>query len=254
MTIFDIRKLTVVYGKAVALDGISLSVCEGKIACILGSNGAGKSSLLRCVVGLAHAESGSVTWKGEEITNLRPHEVAVRGIALAPEGRRLFPGLTIYENLCAGAYLRRRDASFRAQLERVYSYFPILRNRRNQVAGSLSGGEQQMCAIGRALMGLARLLLLDEPSLGLAPIVVANLAEIIREIGKAAITIILVEQNARMALRLSDYGYVLETGRLALEGPSADLRHNPYVTEIYLGGRKAGFGNGAGREVKEGKQ
>ena len=237
MATFDIRKLTVVYGKALALDGVSLSVGEGKVACILGSNGAGKSTLLKCVVGLVPANSGSVTWVGEEITNLNPHEVAARGIALVPEGRRLFPGLTIYENLCVGAYLRRRDASFRADLERIYSYFPVLRKRRNQVAGSLSGGEQQMCAIGRALMSRARLL--GRP-FGLAP--GAHLAEIIKEISESAITIILVEQHARMALRLSDYGYVLETGRLALEGPSADLRRNPYVTEIYLGGRKACVG------------
>ena len=162
MATFDIRKLTVVYGKALALDGVSLSVGEGKVACILGSNGAGKSTLLKCVVGLVPANSGSVTWVGEEITNLNPHEVAARGIALVPEGRRLFPGLTIYENLCVGAYLRRRDASFRADLERIYSYFPVLRKRRNQVAGSLSGGVQQMCAIGRALMSRAPSM--DSPS------------------------------------------------------------------------------------------
>lgn len=238
MAIFELQKLTVMYGKAVALDGVSLSVDEGKIVCILGANGAGKSSLLRCVVGLVHAKSGSVIWQGEEITNFKPYQVATRGIAMSPEGRRLFPSLSVYENLCAGAYLRRHDDSFRADLERVYSYFPRLRERHRQAAGSLSGGEQQMCAIGRALMSRARLLMLDEPSLGLAPLIVAHLAEIIKEIGKTGITIILVEQNARMALRLSDYGYVLETGRLVLEGTSANLRQDPYVTEIYLGGRK----------------
>jgi len=232
----EVRQLSVAYGHAVALEDISLSVEAGSIVCILGANGAGKSSFLKCLVGLVPARSGRITWEGEDITNIKAYEAASRGVAMSPEGRRLFPELTVHENLCVGGYLRRRDASFRSDLDKVLDYFPRLRQRLQQLAGSLSGGEQQMVAIGRALMTRARLLLLDEPSLGLAPLIVSQLAGIVAAINREGMTIVLVEQNARLALRLSRYGYVFETGRLALQGTSAELMHNPYVTDIYLGG------------------
>lgn len=231
-----VEGLSVAYGSAVALEGIELTIGAGTIACILGANGAGKSSFLKCLVGLVPARSGRVLWEGRDITGLKPWEAAAQGLAMSPEGRRLFPELSVYENLCVGGYLRRRDAGFRNDIDRVLDYFPRLRDRLQQPAGSLSGGEQQMVAIGRALMTRARLLLLDEPSLGLAPLIVSNLASIITAINREGMTIVLVEQNARMALRLSKYGYVFESGRLALQGRSEDLVNDPYVTDIYLGG------------------
>ena len=236
MSSLEVRQLSVAYDNAVALADIDLSVEAGSIVCILGANGAGKSSFLKCLVGLVPARSGRITWEGEDITNIKAYEAASRGVAMSPEGRRLFPDLSVYENLCVGGYLRRRDASFRSDLDKVLNYFPRLQQRLQQSAGSLSGGEQQMVAIGRALMTRARLLLLDEPSLGLAPLIVSQLAGIIAAINREGMTIVLVEQNARLALRLSRYGYVFETGRLALQGASSELLHNPYVTEIYLGG------------------
>jgi branched-chain amino acid transport system ATP-binding protein len=235
----EVRGLSVAYGHAVALENIDLSVQAGSIVCILGANGAGKSSFLKCLVGLVPARSGRITWEGEDITNIKPYEAASHGVAMSPEGRRLFPELSVYENLCVGGYLRRRDASFRSDIDKVLNYFPRLQQRLQQAAGSLSGGEQQMVAIGRALMTRARLLLLDEPSLGLAPLIVSQLASIIAAINREGMTIVLVEQNARLALRLSRYAYVFETGRLALQGPSSELMHNPYVTDIYLGGGAA---------------
>jgi branched-chain amino acid transport system ATP-binding protein len=238
----EVRGLTVAYGHAIALENIDVSVQAGAVVCILGANGAGKSSFLKCLVGLVPARSGRVTLDGEDITHIEAYEAAARGLAMSPEGRRLFPELTVYENLCVGGYLRRRDASFRADLERVLGYFPRLADRMQQLAGRLSGGEQQMVAIGRALMARPRLLLLDEPSLGLAPLIVSQLASIITAINREGMTIILVEQNARLALRLSSYGYVFETGRLALQGPSSELLHDPYVTDIYLGGGRSGNG------------
>jgi branched-chain amino acid transport system ATP-binding protein len=236
----EVRGLSVAYDSVMVLEDIDLSVEAGSIVCILGANGAGKSTFLKCLMGLVPARSGRVLWQGKDITNLKPYESASRSMAMSPEGRRLFPDLSVYENLCVGGYLRRRDASFRDDLEKVLTYFPRLKERLQQSAGSLSGGEQQMVAIGRALMTRARLLLLDEPSLGLAPVIVSHLTRIITAINKEGITIVLVEQNARLALRLARYGYVFETGRLALQGPSADLLNNPYVTDLYLGG-------GAGR-------
>jgi branched-chain amino acid transport system ATP-binding protein len=244
----EVRQLSVAYGNVVVLEDIDLSVEAGSVVCILGANGAGKTSFLKCLVGLVPARSGRVIWEGEDITNIRAYEAAARGVAMSPEGRRLFPDLSVYENLCVGGYLRRRDASFRSDLDRVLSYFPHLRQRLQQPAGSLSGGEQQMVAIGRALMTKARLLLLDEPSLGLAPLIVSHLAGIIAAINREGMTVVLVEQNARLALRLSRYGYVFETGRLALQGSSSDLLNNPYVTDIYLGGgssRNQGRAQGA---------
>jgi branched-chain amino acid transport system ATP-binding protein len=243
----EVRQLSVAYGNVVALDDINLSVQAGSIVCVLGANGAGKKSFLKSLVGLVPARSGRITWDGKDITNLKAYEAASRGIAMTPEGRRLFPDLSVYDNLCVGGYLRSRDASFRSDIDRVLAYFPHLRARLQQPAGSLSGGEQQMVAIGRALMTKARLLLLDEPSLGLAPVIVSDLARIIPAINREGITIVLVEQNARLGLRLSSYGYVFETGRLALEGPSSELLNNPYVTDIYLGGGNSRSKNHAER-------
>lgn len=236
MSSLEVRQLSVAYGKVVVLQDIDLSVDAGSIVCILGANGAGKSSFLKCLVGLVPAKSGRITWEGEDITNLKPHEAATRGIALSPEGRRLFPDLSVYENLCVGGYHRRRNATFRSDMEKVLTYFPRLRERLQSSAGDLSGGEQQMVAIGRALMIRARLLLLDEPSLGLAPLIVSQIVQIITTLHREGMTIVLVEQNARLALRLAQYGYVFETGRLALAGPSSELLNNPYVKELYLGG------------------
>ena len=240
MSSLEVRQLSVAYGNVVVLQDIDVSVEAASVVCILGANGAGKTSFLKCLVGLVPAKSGRITWEGEDVTNLKPYESAARGIAMSPEGRRLFPDLSVYENLCVGGYLRRRDASFHSDLEKVLTYFQHLRQRLKQSAGSLSGGEQQMVAIGRALMIRARLLLLDEPSLGLAPLIVSHLAQIITAINREGMTIVLVEQNARLALRLSQYGYVFETGRLALAGPSAELLNNPYVKDIYLGGGSNG--------------
>ena len=236
MNSLEVRGLTVAYGNAVALENIDVTVEAGAIVCILGANGAGKSSFLKCLVGLVPAKSGQVTLEGRDITNIKTYQASERGLAMSPEGRRLFPDLSVYENLCMGGYLRRRDTSFRNDLDKVFDYFPRLRERLQQAAGSLSGGEQQMVAIGRALMSRARVLLLDEPSLGLAPVIVSQLATIIAAINREGMTIVLVEQNARLALRLSRYGYVFETGRLALQGASSELLNNQYVTEIYLGG------------------
>lgn len=236
MKTLEIRDLRVAYGSIIAVGGVSLAVDEGSVVCILGANGAGKSSLLKCVVGLVPPAGGQVLLNGEDVTGKPPHEMTRRGITLSPEGRRLFPDLTVRENLMMGAFLRPRDAAFREDLERVYTYFPRLKERMSQAAGSLSGGEQQMCAIGRALMSGPKVLLLDEPSLGLSPLATAEVGRIVTEISRSGITIVLVEQNARLALRLSQYGYVLETGRLALQGPTEELQSNPWVKDIYLGG------------------
>ncbi|VWX61756.1 leucine/isoleucine/valine transporter subunit; ATP-binding component of ABC superfamily [Burkholderiales bacterium 8X] len=240
MTRLEVRGLSVAYGNAIALEGIDLTVEPGSVVSILGANGAGKSSFLKCLMGLVPARSGSIRLDGVDITGIKPHESALHGMAMSPEGRRLFPELTVHENLCMGGYLRRRDARFRSDLEQVFGYFPRLRDRAQQLAGRLSGGEQQMVAIGRALMSRPRLLLLDEPSLGLAPVIIAQLASIVTAIHREGMTIILVEQNARMALKLSDYGFVFETGRLALEGTSAELLRNPDVVDIYMGDGAAG--------------
>ncbi|MGP1675727.1 MAG: ABC transporter ATP-binding protein [Burkholderiales bacterium] len=252
MSGLEVHELSVAYGHAVVLENIDLSVEAASVVCILGANGAGKTSFLKCLVGLVPARSGRIIWEGEDITNLKAYDAAARGVAMSPEGRRLFPELSVYENLCVGGYLRRRDASFRGDIDKVLTYFPHLRQRLQQPAGSLSGGEQQMVAIGRALMTRARLLLLDEPSLGLAPLIVSHLASIIAAINREGMTIVLVEQNARLALRLSRYGYVFETGRLALQGPSSELLNNPYVTDIYLGGGASRRQNGAQGALEKG--
>lgn len=235
MNLIELQNLSVRYGPIVAVDNVNFSFKEGAITCILGANGAGKSSTLKCLAGLVPPSEGKIIFEGKDVTRSPAHEMVSQGITLVPEGRRLFPGLTVYENLRLGAYTGRSRHSMAEDLERVYNYFPRVRERRSQLAGSLSGGEQQMVAIGRALMSRPRVLLLDEPSLGLAPKIIVDVAKIVRSINSTGITVVIVEQNARLALRLSSYGYVLETGRLASEGPSEALLNDDRVKSAYLG-------------------
>jgi branched-chain amino acid transport system ATP-binding protein len=222
------------YGSIEALKGISLTVEEGEVVTLIGSNGAGKSTTLRSISGLTPASSGSVTFAGEEITRVPAHEIVVRGIALSPEGRHCFSRMTVRENLDLGAH-RRRGSEIAGDLDRVFSLFPRLHEREKQKAGTMSGGEQQMLAIGRALMARPKLLMLDEPSMGIAPILVQRIYQTIGEINKTGVAILLVEQNANYALDISSRGYVLETGRVVLANESAKLRNDPEVQKAYLG-------------------
>jgi len=223
------------YGQIHALKGVSLEVREGSICCLIGANGAGKSTTLMTISGIQKAASGSIEFMGEDINRLKPDQVVGRGIVQVPEGRRIFPYLTVQENLMLGAYLNRDKARITRSLDKYFEFFPILKERRKQMGGTLSGGEQQMLAIARAMMGSPRLLLLDEPSLGLAPLVVENIMKIIREIKQEGTTIMLVEQNAQAALELADDGYVLETGQVVLHDTARNLLDNPQVKEAYLG-------------------
>jgi branched-chain amino acid transport system ATP-binding protein len=233
----EIQNLAVSYGAIKALHGISLSVGAGKIVTLIGSNGAGKSTTLRAISGLVKLKAGDIRYESASIAGLPPHEIVRRGLCQVPEGRMIFANLTVLENLRMGAYLQTDAAIVRRELELVFATFPRLRERERQVAGTLSGGEQQMLAIGRALMSRPRCLLLDEPSLGIAPLLVKTIFEKIVEINRQqGITILLVEQNANLALEISHYGYVLETGRVILSGDSAELRQNPRVRSAYLGG------------------
>jgi len=223
------------YRKIHALKGISLRVRERSICCLIGANGAGKSTTLMAISGIQPVSSGSIRFKGDPIKSLAPEEIVRRGVVQVPEGRRIFPDLMVKENLILGAYLRRNKKEVAGSMENVYTLFPILRDRHEQMGGTLSGGEQQMLAIARALMGTPRLLLLDEPSLGLAPIVVEQIMRIIEKIRNDGLTILLVEQNAQAALELGDYGYVIETGEVVLEDKAAALLENARVKEAYLG-------------------
>ena len=231
--LLTIESLRVAYGRIEALRGIDLDVADGEIVTLLGANGAGKTTTLRTISGLLRPVGGSVTFDGRPISGLPAHEIVAAGIGHVPEGRRVFPRMSILENLQMGAYQRRGDIA--SDLERVYSLFPVLQERRSQAAGTLSGGEQQMLAIGRALMGRPRLLLLDEPSMGLAPMIVAKIFEILREINAQGTTILVVEQNAAQALRLAGRGYVLETGSVALADRSEALLADDRVRSAYLG-------------------
>ena len=237
MKSLEIEHLSVAYDELIAVRDASISAESGSCICILGANGAGKSSLLKAIVGLARITQGEIRFEGKPLRGLKPHEAAERGIMLCPEGRRLFPDLSVVENLKIGGHCRRRESGFSGDMERIFSAFPRLRERCHQPAGSLSGGEQQMCAIGRALMSRPRLLLLDEPSLGLAPKAIADVAAMIRQIRQSGISVILVEQNARLALRLSDYAFVLKSGAVVREGVAATLASDPEVAEAYLGGQ-----------------
>jgi branched-chain amino acid transport system ATP-binding protein len=230
--LLELENVSVRYGVRRALESINLKVEEGEIVALLGANGAGKSTTLRAISGLVPAK-GSIRFAGEEICGRAPHEVVAAGVSQVPEGRRIFPQMSVRENLEMGAY-QRRDVS-EADFARVYELFPVLRERERQEGGTLSGGEQQMLAIGRALMARPRLLLLDEPSLGLAPLYVARILAIIKEIREAGTTVLLVEQNAAAALRLADRGYVLETGSVVMAGPAAALLADARVRAAYLG-------------------
>jgi branched-chain amino acid transport system ATP-binding protein len=232
--LLEIKALEVSYGGIRAVKGIDIQVREGELVCLIGANGAGKSTTLRAVCGLIPTRAGSIRYEGADIERLAVHELPRRGLVMVPEGRGIFPQLTVEENLAMGAYIR-RDAEVAADIARRYEAFPRLKERRTQVAGTLSGGEQQMLAIGRALMARPKLLLLDEPSMGLAPRLVAKIFEIVREIAREGVTILLVEQNARLALEVADRGYVMESGTIGLEGEAKAMLENPRVREAYLG-------------------
>ena len=228
-----IDNLSVNYGGIKAVRNVSFEVPNGKIVTLIGANGAGKSTILRTITGLVHAASGSITYDGEELTKLPTHTIVTKGITLVPEGRHVFPDMTVLENLKIGAYLRKDNLN--DDIEWVYSLFPRLKERNWQQAGTLSGGEQQMLAVGRALMSRPKLIMMDEPSLGLAPIIVKEIFNIIKEINKRGVTILLIEQNANMALHIADLAYVLETGTIALHGTGQELLANEKVKELYLG-------------------
>jgi branched-chain amino acid transport system ATP-binding protein len=230
-SLLQVSNLHTGYGPTEVLHGVSLTVGEGEIVTVLGANGAGKSTLLMTICGVNPTRQGDITFDGQSIANRPPHEIVRAGISQAPEGRRIFPRLTVRENLELGAF----QSGKLENLERMFQFFPILRDRQKQLGGTLSGGEQQMLAIARALMACPRLLLLDEPSLGLAPLVVIKIFDIIRDINRAGTAILLVEQNANMALHVAHRGYVLETGRIVLQDTAANLVHNDQVKRSYLG-------------------
>jgi branched-chain amino acid transport system ATP-binding protein len=233
--LLELENVRTYYGNIRALKGISIEVHEGEIVCLIGGNGAGKSTTLMTISGVLMPEEGDIIYQGRSIVSLRPDNIVQMGICQVPEGRMIFPMLTVMENLDLGAYLRKDQDGVKKDLDRVFGLFPILRERLKQAGGTLSGGEQQMLAIGRALMARPKLLLLDEPSLGLAPILVDTIFEIIRQINNQGTTILLVEQNAQLALQFSHRGYVIETGEIALADTSAELLNNDQVKKAYLG-------------------
>jgi len=233
--VLELRDVDVSYGRVQALRGVSLTVDEGEIVALIGSNGAGKTTTLRTISGLVRPSTGEVLLRGQPIQGMGAEQIARLGVGHAPEGRRLFSRMTVRENLDMGAYSRKDRAGIRDDFERVFALFPRVKERSSQLAGSLSGGEQQMVAIGRALMARPTVLLLDEPSLGLAPIVVDSVFEVIREINQGGTTVLLIEQNALLALNTARRGYVLETGEVATQGPSQELLHSPDVQRAYLG-------------------
>jgi branched-chain amino acid transport system ATP-binding protein len=234
--LLGVKELRVHYGKAEALKGISMEVTEGMIVALLGANGAGKTTTLRCISGLKVPTSGEICFKGNRIDGMSPQDIAKLGIIHVSEGKRLFGTMTVLENLELGAYLHRGKSEVARRLENVYEHFPILKDRCSQLAETLSGGEQQMLAMGRALMGSPRLLLMDEPSLGLSPLFVQEVSRIIQDINRSGVAIILVEQNARMALKLAQRAYILEVGNVSLQGDAESLRNDKRVKEAYLGG------------------
>ncbi len=234
--LLKIKDLKVHYQKVEAVKGVSMEVEEGSIVTFIGANGAGKSTILRTISGLKNPTSGEIWFKDKRIDKKAPQDIVKAGIAQCPEGRRVFPYMSVLENLMMGAYTRKDKDGIKKDLESVYRHFPRLKERVKQAAGTLSGGEQQMLAMGRALMAGPKLMLLDEPSIGLSPLLVQEIAKIIKEINADGVSIVLVEQNATMALRLAQKGYVLETGRVALEGPAKDLLVDQHVKAAYLGG------------------
>ena len=237
--LLEIKDLEVRYGGIRAVKGVALEVAQGELVCLIGANGAGKSSTLKAICGLSPVHAGSVRYDGTEISRARVHELPRRGLVLVPEGRGIFPQLTVQENLAMGAYAQ-KGGRIDQMMEAQYASFPRLKERRRQVAGTLSGGEQQMLAIARALMAKPRLLLLDEPSMGLAPMMVAKIFDVVREIARAGVTILLVEQNARLALEAASRGYVMESGTITLSGEARGLLADPKVREAYLGETTSG--------------
>jgi branched-chain amino acid transport system ATP-binding protein len=234
-TLLEVREVETYYGSIQALKGISIEVRQGEIVTLIGSNGAGKSTTLRSINGLNHPRNGTISFQGRDITRDAPHSIVKMGIAQSPEGRKLFPRMSVTENLEMGAFQRSDRSAIREDMDRVFTLFPRLAERRTQKAGTMSGGEQQMCAIGRALMARPTLLMLDEPSMGLAPIFVERIFETIVEVNKQGVSILLVEQNALMALHVANRGYVLETGKVALADDAKALAKNPEVRKTYLG-------------------
>ncbi|MBS6626684.1 MAG: ABC transporter ATP-binding protein [Veillonella sp. oral taxon 780] len=224
------------YGHITALKSINLEVPQGSIVSLIGANGAGKSTTMRSIMGLVKPTEGRITFEGRDITSMKTHDIVKSGISLVPEGRQILQDMSVYENLEMGAYIR-KDAEINDDIKKVFKRFPILDERSYQLGGTLSGGQQQMLAIGRALMARPKLLLLDEPSMGLAPLVVNEIFEVIKEISAEGTTVLLVEQNVRQALKIADYAYVLETGKIVLSGPAEEIRHDPRVMEAYLGGK-----------------
>jgi len=235
MALLEVRDLEVGYGGIAAVRGIDFDVAQGELVALIGANGAGKTTTLKALAGMLSPSGGSVHFEGKSITRTPSHRLVRQGVALVPEGRGVFTRLTVEENLAMGAYIRDDRAGVRTDLERIYGLFPRLKERRTQVAGTLSGVEQQMLAIGRALMSRPRLLLLDEPSMGLAPLMVQKIFEVIQGVSKAGVTILLVEQNARLALEVASRGYVMESGEITLADGSAALRASPQVRQAYLG-------------------
>ena len=238
MSLLEVKDLHVSYGGIEALRGVSFSVNEGQIVTLIGANGAGKSTALRTICGIVKAKAGAITYDGHDILGLDTQKVVQRGIALVPEGRRVFANLTVLENLKIGAYLRKDEVGIKSDLERVHTLFPRLKERSWQLAGTLSGGEQQMLAVGRALMTRPRLMMMDEPSLGLAPLVVKDIFGIIRQLSEQGITILLIEQNANAALHAANYGYVMQTGAITLQDTGEALLRNQSVQEAYLGHKR----------------
>jgi len=234
----ELQNLEVFYGGIHALQGISLTVPDGKIVSLIGANGAGKSTTLNSIVGLVKPQSGTITWNGENLLSMNTKEIVSQGIALVPEGRHVFPNLTVSENLTLGAYHRSDKAGIEKDRDMIYELFPRLKERSKQSAGTLSGGEQQMLAVGRGLMTRPKIFMLDEPSLGLAPLIVHDIFDIIQKIHAQGTTVLLVEQNARAALKIADYGYVMETGRITLSGTGEELLNDDRVRKAYLGESK----------------
>lgn len=238
-SVLELKDLKVNYGGIKAVKGIDLTVNEGELVCLIGANGAGKTTTLKAICGLVKASEGKVLYQGENITGTRSFELVRRGLAMVPEGRGIFGQLTIEENLAMGAYTRNDHAEIKADMEKVFSLFPRLRERRKQAAGTLSGGEQQMLAMGRAILSRPKLLLLDEPSMGLAPLMVKKVFETVRAISAQGVTILLIEQNAKVALQISNRGYVMESGSISLSGEAKSLLDDPKVREAYLGEQAA---------------
>lgn len=235
MAMLTIKDLEVYYGVIQAIKGVSFEVNQGEVIALIGANGAGKTTILHTITGLISPKEGSVLFEGKELTKMPAHKIVSLGMAHVPEGRRVFADLSVYENLRMGAYTRKDKSEIEQTLEKVYERFPRLKERRNQMAGTLSGGEQQMLAMGRALMSKPKIILMDEPSMGLSPIMVNEIFSIIQEVSDSGTTVLLVEQNAKKALAIADRGYVLETGNIVLEGKASDLLNNDSIKKAYLG-------------------